>query len=201
MLSIKKISAVLILTLVIANSFAQQKKINKPFQFHSINNVGLLEGQAGSSFQLQTINGAQYKSWFIGIGVGLDYYRFRTIPLFMDARKEFGKGTNKIFVYADAGINFYWKRDKDAKQFYADDKFENGFYGEVGAGYKLKLNPKLSLFFSGGYSYKKIVEEGSYYNYYLPPGIFFIDPLPGYGGQSKIRYNLNRLAMKAGIEF
>ena len=52
---------------------AQQKTVTGIWQFHSINNVGLLEGQTGSAFQLQSINGMQYQSWFAGIGLGLDF--------------------------------------------------------------------------------------------------------------------------------
>jgi hypothetical protein len=173
---------------------AQQKTAGGIIKFHSFNTIGLMEGQAGSAFQLQAVNGLQYKSWFYGIGVGLDYYRLRTIPLFADVRKEFGKTDNKFFVYADAGANFYWKRDKDVKQFYIDDKFKNGFYGEAGLGYKLNLNRKLRLAFSAGYSYKKLTEEG--YNFWNDPG-FPNAPYP----IEKINYNLNRLAFKIGIEF
>jgi hypothetical protein len=180
----------------IAKCAAQQNNTNKPLQFHSINNVGLLEGQAGPAFQLQTVNDAQYKSWFAGVGVGLDYYRFRTIPLFIDLRKEFGKSGNKLFVFADAGINFYWERDKDIKQFPVDDKFRNGFYTEVGAGYKIKLSRKLSMLISSSYSYKKITEDGNYY-YFDPP---FGWPNTNWPTQ-KINYNLSRLVLKAGIQF
>ncbi|MFI5185866.1 MAG: hypothetical protein ACHQF0_04030, partial [Chitinophagales bacterium] len=126
----KKILIIVLITMISINSTAQQKIHNNFFRFHSINNVGLLEGQSGSAFQLQTINGIQHKSWLIGVGSGFDFYRYRTIPLFADVRKEFGKNSNKIFVYADVGTNFYWKSDKDVKQFYPDDKFKNGFYNE-----------------------------------------------------------------------
>jgi hypothetical protein len=197
MLTIKNIVPVFMLVLVAANVSAQQKNSAPLLQFHSINNIGLLEGQAGSAFQLQTINGAQYKSWFGGAGIGLDYYKYRTIPLFFDLRKEFGKSHNKFFVYGDAGIDFYWKRDNDAKQFYYDDKFKNGFYGEAGAGYKLKISQKLSFVFSAGYSYKKMTEEGDYYYMGPTPNIY-----PQFPSESeKINYHLNRLVLKAGIEF
>ena len=178
----------------IAKCAAQQNNTNKPLQFHSINNVGLLAGQAGSAFQLQTVNGAQYKSWFGGIGIGLDYYGYRTIPLFIDLRKEFSKAHNKLFVYADAGPNFYWKRNKDAKQFLIDDKFKNGFYSEAGAGHKIKINQKSSLLFCAGVSYKKITEEG--HSVWFDLG-FPDAPYP----LEKINYNLNRLVLKTSIEF
>jgi hypothetical protein len=186
-------------TIFSGDCFAQQKTANQKIQFHSFNSVGLIEGEAGSAFQPQTINGFQYKSWFYGIGVGLDYYRLRTIPLFADMRKEFGKNGNKFFVYADAGMNFYWKEDKDAKQFYINDKFKNGFYGEAGFGYKFRLDSKTGVFISGGYSYKKLTETGS--NGYFDPGW----PITGINGYDyppeRINYNLNRLVLKAGIEF
>ena len=90
----------IVLTIVVfsTNCFAQQNKTSK-IRFQSVINIGLLEGEKGSAFQLQTINGIKYKSWFVGAGVGLDYYRYRTIPLFAELRKEFLKSANKIFVY------------------------------------------------------------------------------------------------------
>ena len=195
MFKIKCSIIVLIIIAGVTNCFAQQKKEMKIWQFHSFNNVGLLEGQAGSAFQLQTINGFQKKSWFAGIGVGLDYYRSRTIPLFADVRKEFGKKENKFFLYADGGINFYWLRNKDVKQFYIDDKFKNGFYAETGFGYKFHLNQKLVLTLNGGYSYKKLTEEG--YNYYGWGPLITNPP----SSMDKIVYNLNRVVLKIGIEF
>ncbi len=47
------------LTMIVSIASAQQINSGSQWQFHSINNVGLLEGETGSAFQLQTINGAQ----------------------------------------------------------------------------------------------------------------------------------------------
>ena len=93
----QKIIIIALLIFISVKNFAQENGINKQFPFHSINNIGLLEGQSGAAFQAQTINGFQKRSWFAGIGVGLDYYRYRTIPLFVDVRKEFGNANNKNF--------------------------------------------------------------------------------------------------------
>ncbi|HLK30645.1 MAG TPA: hypothetical protein VKT28_18860 [Puia sp.] len=186
------------MAIVSAHCFGQQKNQSRRFQFHSINNFGLINGQADPALQIQTINGLQHKSWFGGIGLGLDYYRLRSIPLFVDVRKEFGKTKDRFFLFADAGTNFYWKRDKDAKQFYEEDKFKNGFYGEVGAGYKIKLNQKFSLISSLSFNYKKLIEKGRNY-FYCDPMACPITSLPP--PEEKIDYNLNRLVFKAGIEF
>jgi hypothetical protein len=182
----------IILLAFAGQNFAQQNK--KPLQFQSINSIGLIEGQAGSAFQLETVNGVKYRSWFGGIGVGLDYYRYRTMPLFADFRKEFGKTTDHIFVYADAGVNFYWGRDKDQKQFQLQDKFENGFFGEAGAGYAFKTGKRGSILLNVGYSYKKIIEKGTYYYDIGFPGPMNL-PL------QKINYDLNRIVIKAAFAF
>jgi hypothetical protein len=62
MLSIKDASMVIMLGIVAGNISAQQKSPVKPLLFHSINNVGLLEGQAGSALQLLSINGTGFLS-------------------------------------------------------------------------------------------------------------------------------------------
>jgi hypothetical protein len=184
-----------ILMLGIGRASAQQKSPVGSWQFHSINSLGLLEGQAGSAFQLQTVNGVQYKSWFAGVGVGLDFYRYRTIPLFADLRKEFGHGTGKAFVYADLGISFSWVTDDEKMAYEPDDHFSNGFYNDFGIGYKMSVGKRNALLISLGYSYKKIVEsyqDGIYFGYL---------PTEGYDNREQIESHLNRLTIKLGWAF
>lgn len=180
-------------------SVAQQKATAATCQFHSINSIGLLEGSAGSAFQIQTINGAQYKSWFGGIGLGLDYYRYRTVPFFIDLRKEFGKNVNKLFAYSDLGINFGWVTDKQKTQYVMDDKFANGFYSDLGLGYKVNLGKNGGLLMSLGYTYKKVIES------YRLPLYFYgnsINSEPPLNDQTvQYSYSLNRITIKIGWEF
>src|SRR5215510_11349763 len=85
-----------------------QNKVN----FSSQNYLGLLEGEHGSEFQLQTINGVMYKSWFAGLGTGLDWYYLRSIPVFASVNKSFfKKGKRSFYASADGGINYPWKTD------------------------------------------------------------------------------------------
>ncbi|HTB25881.1 MAG TPA: hypothetical protein VK711_10935 [Puia sp.] len=197
--SVKHSILFIMLTMNVGIASAQQINSSGPWQFHSMNNVGLLEGETGSAFQIQTINGVKYKSWFAGIGLGMDFYRLRTIPLFADFRKEFGKSNNKIFVYSDIGINFSWVTDQQKTMNVENDKFHNGFYGDWGLGYKVKVNRKNNFLLSLGYSYKKTVE--TYDQIYYPPGIFYgPETQPNDQGQ-KINYSLNRLTIKIGWEF
>ena len=176
----------------------QQKGINR-IQFHSINQLGLLNGETGSSCQIQTINGIQYKSWFAGIGVGLDYYRFRGIPLFADIRKTFGAAKNKLFVYGDGGIHFSWVTDKEKTvNGRPQSKFSNGLYLDGGIGYQIQLSPKNALLLSVGYSYKQMKETAPVYYFY--PMIVGGD-YPQSQPTNSYNYHLNRISIKVGWEF
>ena len=71
----------------------------KSFRFHSINMAGIIKGEKSSYIQLQTINGVAFNKWFAGAGMGLDYYTFRTIPLFLDVRRTITNKQNAPFLY------------------------------------------------------------------------------------------------------
>jgi hypothetical protein len=141
---------------------------------------------------LQTINGVQYKGWFAGIGIGLDYYRIRSIPVFIDLRKYFGPQHKSFFVYLDGGVHYPWI-DNTQKDF-EGGVYSNGFYSDIGLGYRIMLHGNTSALLSLGYSYKKNEEKVSQ-----------IVPCPFYGpcypNQQEIIYNLNRLSLKLGLSF
>lgn len=185
----------LLLICVAGNTAAQQKKPAPLWRFHSINNIGLLEGEAGSAFQLQTINGVQYKSWFAGAGLGLDYYRFRGSPIFLDVRKMFPLSTNTFFVYGDIGIHASWltEKQRNSNSYIAVlSDFNNGLYTDAGAGYQICLGNKGALLISAGYSFKSIRGTQVDYtplSYDGPPAI------------TRLRYDLSRISVKMGLKF
>jgi hypothetical protein len=180
---------------------AQQTKAMTGIRFRSINQAGLLNGGYGSSWQLQTINGIQYRSWFGGIGVGLDDYRFRGIPLFADIRKTFGHSKNKVFVYGDGGIHFSWLTDKEKQNTgQINDWYSNGPYLDGGLGYQVQLGGKNALLLSVGYSYKYLRQESNQL-YFMPnnyPGPFNSDPG---AAVNTYHYQLNRISIKLGWAF
>jgi hypothetical protein len=197
----KRILLILGMISIAAVSSAQQKETSKSWRFRSILNLGLLEGETGSSFQIQTINGAAYKSWFGGIGLGIDYYRYRTIPLFADIRKEFGQAKNKPFVYSDMGISFCWLTDNQKMGYRPDNHFNNGFYGDWGVGYKMAAGKNNAVMVSLGYSYKKITETYPTYYGWFPPVDDITRPQVNDPPKGKINYSLNRLSIKIGWQF
>lgn len=166
---------------------AQKKKI----KFHSINQFAMVGGESQTNSAFQTINGITFSYWFTGIGIGVDNYRYKTLPLFIDGRWFFGDDKNG-FIYGDIGYNFPMK-NKPGKEipYYNSYHFTGGVYTDIGIGFRTKFIKKSSFLFSLGHSYKQLktkigitaacVECQPYlYNYKL-----------GYG----------RMVLKTGVEF
>jgi len=167
--------------------------------FSSQNYIGLLEGQHGSSMQIQTINGARLKSWFGGIGTGIDWYYQRSIPLFLSFSTDFGKIRNRnFFAAADGGVNFPWMTDNTNKDFgYTIYKTTPGAYLSLGVGYKMPVGKNNdAILLQAAYSYKHIREHvaGSYY----PPDVL---PLLTEDLTNRIDYYLHRFSFKIGWSF
>lgn len=174
-------------------SFAQKK--TQDYRFHSFNSVSLVNGSNAVSAALQSVNGFQKKSLFAGLGVGLDYYLYRTVPVFADLRYEFGKNKNKFFVYTDAGINFSWAQD----YFYSQpsiwnrnqsNDFHNGLYTDAGFGYIVGMKKGNGLILSLGHSHKGLKELITYQDWRTNEWQTDIN-----------KYKLNRIVLKAGWRF
>ncbi len=167
--------------------YAQKNKI----KFNSTNMFGLAIGESRPCGLFQSINGIMYNNWFTGIGAGLDYYSYRTIPVFFDLRRGIDK-SNRGFIYADLGYNFPWK-EKPGKEisFYNSYHFTRGLYSDIGIGYKTntKQNPSFSL--SAGYSYKKVHNRIGVVSPCLIP------PCPE--DFTRYEYGYGRILLKAGI--
>ena len=155
----KYLSASIILSLSFLLVTAQTKKKNDlGRKFTSIIQLGILEGDAGKTFgQLQLVNGIQQNAWFYGLGVGIDYYGYkRSIPLFVDLKRNLKKGNKTPFVFADAGYNFSWLRNNEKSYIWDTNYKPTGvLYYEAGIGYKFILKNILAFGFSAGYSFKE----------------------------------------------
>ena len=179
----------LLLFLFITVNVSAQKA--KPV-FQSTMQGGLLEGERGSAFQLQTINGIQYSTWFAGLGAGLDYYHTRSIPVFLNVRKEFFKKEKTPFVYVNGGYHFPWLKE-GGEQWYTTET-EGGLYYDAGIGYQVPVMRKSAFFFSIGYSQKNIREKQT-------DGVW-ITIWPSPPPQTRVfDYNLRRLIIQTGFRF
>jgi hypothetical protein len=177
-------------------SFAQ-KQITS-YKFHSINNISLLNGENEVSAALQSINGFQQGNWFAGIGVGLDYYIHRSVPLFADIRYEYGKGKNKFFAYVEGGINFEWVKENDNESpvfiwegFNNSSEFHNGAYADAGLGYLVGMKKGVGgLLLSLGFSHKSLKKTVTYQDWRTQQPT-----------TDTYEYKLNRIAIKVGWKF
>ncbi len=164
---------------------------NPKIKFASINQVVLLSGGKGEAFAVQTINGIKKGKWFAGPGVGLDFYNERTVPLFLDVRRDLSLCKNTLFAYADAGVNFSWltSDQKQQKQF---PKTSPGIFYDLGLGWKLSGKNNRGFLMSAGYSFKQVKEKVSYWE----PA-----PFPQSDPQNYERYNYlyRRVIIKVGF--
>lgn len=188
-----KLFIILFLFSLHGSLMAQQGK--KKLAFRSINQLGILYGESGQEPLVQTINGVSYKTWFAGIGAGLDFYRLRSVPLFLDVRKEFPVAALQPlvpFVYGDGGMHFAWPRTGDHTSNY-ESKFNNGAWFDAGLGCKVATKSRQTILLSAGYTYKRVEER-------ITPVFSGRDQVSGLETVG-FNYNLNRIAVKFGWMF
>lgn len=179
----------LLLLLISCLQAAAQKE---KFVFQSTVQAGLLEGERGGAFQLQTIHGFRYKTWSAGLGTGLDFYHTRSIPVFMNLRKAFGSGTQTPFVYASGGYNLPWLKEED--KYWGFSGADGGLYFDAGIGYQLPVFKTSALFFSAGYSQKNFSRRET--------DGFVIAIWPAPPPRTRLHeYELRRLSIQTGLRF
>lgn len=181
--------AVLIAAYITANA----QNTVKP-KFTSINQFGIAWGGTDDALQLQTINGITYQTWSAGIGLGLDYYWERTVPIFLDLRKNVFSKKQTPFVYADMGVNMPWVKAGKNDTWYSSDYSQGGYY-DIGIGYRVPVYKSLLANISFGYTQKKFREERK-----NEMNIFDFSPY-GHNSVEHYSYTLRRLSLKLGLSF
>lgn len=172
------------------DSTSRLKLSKKALRFQSITSVGVLAGQSGRDLQLQTVAGVQHKTWFAGIGTGLDYYYLRGVPLFADVRKHF-QYAMPLFLYGDVGVQLPWMKGPRSDGWY-ETVYKTGLYYDVGAGCRFKIGIRRYLLLSAGYSGKTMQETTK---------STFVPEPPASTTTTKTFYNLRRISIKAGFQF
>lgn len=182
--------AISCMLLLLSTKGQHAAKPSSPFKFQSNLQSGILVGQKGSQAALvfSAVNGFQSKTWFGGLGVGLDYYGSkRTAPLFINIQKQLSARRNTWFGYMNVGYNMPWLKGDEKLQYAQKYKVIGGVYYEVGGGYKFTVFTKTRLGLSAGYSYKQLKED------YTPPCALCEWSTP----QEQIaRYEFRRVALK-----
>ncbi len=154
---------------------------NKPV-FHSIVQGALLVNSDFTSAAVQSVNGVAYKQWFAAAGAGVDLYRYISVPVFLDVRREIGNKNERPFIYVDGGINFY----NDSKE--ENYSYKSGAYFDAGVGYLWQFKKRNTLLLSIGYCYKSFEKRFTYSS-------------GGNEDKDDYKYGFNRLSIKAGWRF
>ena len=154
--------------------------------FSSQNYAGILVGENKTNYQFQSINGIKYKTWFSGIGMGIDGYYVNSIPLFVSINKELFKKKSGFYLSADAGINFGCPTINQRRAEESD--FDAGLYLTGGLGYKIGIGKTNALLVYTGYSSKHLIEK--------------VISFPADAPQmDKYDYYLRRISLKIGWSF
>jgi hypothetical protein len=172
---------------------AQELKPRK-ITLHSISSIGLLNGSSGAGYSVQSILGASLHRSFAGIGIGIDQYHLRSVPLFIDLRQELGGALRNVFLYGDGGYNFGWITDNQKSQLllYNPQKFRGGLYYDIGLGYTVKFSSGDALLFTAGYTFKQLNDKVS---------SIFCSQASCSTNYDTYRYHLQRIILKAGLRF
>ncbi len=189
----KHICFVSFIWLCLGNSAVAQEK--EKIKFSSINQAGFLKGSSDQTYQLQTINGVKYKTWFAGIGVGLEEYYLKTVPVFIDVRKNLFEHKASPFLYADLGVSFSSENAKQTQ--WQRTEYKKGIYYDLGIGYRVAFAGSLSFNFSAGYSCKTLHEAR--YNYYysdFPPYDNIV-----WHKEADYDFTFRRLSIKTALQF
>jgi len=172
---------------------AQAKTPAPKWKFNSSNQLGLLQGEGHTAASLLSVNGYRYRNFFGGLGTGIDYYRYRSIPLFGECRQYFGESSNQFYIYGNAGINYVWQ-ERTVTLYGTKEAFHPGFYGGAGIGFKAGLKNGMGIILSAGYTHKKVINVQQEISSCPFMGPCILSP-------ETYRYNLNRLIFQLGWLF
>jgi hypothetical protein len=187
-------SAYLLLLLALlccCNAYSQAK-----LKYRSQNFVGLVEGEAKASFQLQTIHGVQYRTWYGALGAGLDYYLYRSVPVFLTINKDLVIKDRTFYVSGDVGTNYPWVQQTQMSIWGSPSTgdFSEGLYWAGGLGYKAFFKNKSdAIVINLGYSYKHLRQKITYPS--------FCTDGPCGTTSEKFNYQLNRVSFRLGWQF
>jgi hypothetical protein len=135
-------------------------------KFRSTETIGLSSGSSCNCAVIETVNGVSKGPWFAGLGGGIDYYRFRSVPLFLSVTRDLAIGKRNWFLlYLDGGTNLPWYKRPAGSLITPEggfnSVFHSGEYWSGGLGYLWKLSDhsKKAVLLSVGYTVKRLRED------------------------------------------
>jgi hypothetical protein len=184
---------VFLVTLCLAVLSLQAQK--QRWQYGSIHQLGVLSGSSGEAFQMQTIHGLKKQSYFMGLGVGVDHYHTRTVPVFAAFRYHPFNQPAVPWLYLDLGVSAPWATDqqKGSSTWGTVNKdYRTTLFWDAGIAFRLTGKADKGLLLQFGYSAKEMRYAYDAWNW--------IRPWPSTPEQTTTRVHeqFRRLSIKLG---
>ena len=161
--------------------------VNK-LAFYSLNELSLgamIEETTTYNVGLGSINGVCFNNQFsLGIGVDFQLSGFGNfVPIYSDIRLNFSQSPKTFFTYINAGIAISGRSENitvvepswgGSSIYQKAIKYENGFYGRIGFGYKSSISDKFDANVSVFYTAHSYSASGWLYSnvYFNVEGIY-----------------------------
>ena len=177
-----------------SNPVKAQQKHWKPWL---VPEAGILVGSYTLDRDFRLNTGIEKKGIMLGMGAAVDYYRFKSYPVYFQARKTFEFRKVNLFVMSSLGYNFksgtvaefsWWGGRTITKQ------YSGGVYGEIGGGNIIRIRKKERLQLSVSWV-KKAVDESFQSDIWNP-----VNQSPRTITNLN-RYTMNRTALRIGWKF
>lgn len=190
---------IILFTLVVLFASLKASSQDRQLRYSSVNSFGVLNGGTGAEWQVQTIQGIRYQTLYAGIGAGIDNYFRKTIPVFLDLRKNIFEKEKTPFLYLDLGGSFPFKKHESGSTWAGayTSTFKTGYYYDAGIGYRIPFSRRFAAMISMGYSQKYMEEEQVISNYSYDPRIY----APWRHTNDRYAYTLRRFSLRTGISF
>jgi len=187
--------------LCVAACFGQQAATltRHSWRFRSDNYGGLSIGQMGSYGQVRTVNGLSRGPWFVGLGAGLDYYRYRNVPLFLSATRDLLTDKRSgLFLILDGGGDLPWYKREPQPYQNLTSTFRAGPYWNTGLGYRWRLTDagRRALLFSATYGMKRLSERQTTVGGCYDPPACTVN-----SGTAEFEYTDRTVRLGVGVEF
>ncbi len=147
-----------LLSILLLSTFCYAQKYSGSFE------AGVTNGNFETNAYLNTSHGLALNSWYFGLGSGVDYYRFRTVPVFAEVRKDFSNRNIRPFVQIVGGLNIDWltQEQKDHRFSWwqtTPSTFTRGVYFKGGTGVLFNAHKQVRFATTISWSYKSITEK------------------------------------------
>jgi hypothetical protein len=174
------------------------QKPAKRSKLYIVPQLGLINGDRYVSGQVALVGGKEKDGWGIGIGAAVDYYKLRTLPVFVDVRKNITNADWPVFAYANFGVNIPAPLETQTRVYSpwyntSDSRYQAGLYTDLGLGYAMLNKKHRGFVMSIGFSSKGNTEK------YMETIYNDFPPYKANQYERKLSYSFNRVILKLGF--